>query len=87
MWYNYLVQLFIKSFRNKLKNHPVFNSEYIIKNNGKSIKCLLHPEEKNLAFWLECNTHICKEYMKSKKHKGRKKDNIIEVLVRGKKIY
>ena len=36
---------------------------------------------KNLAFWLECNTHICNDYTKSKKHKGHKKDNIIEVLV------
>ena len=30
---------------------------------------------------MEFNTHICKEYTKSKKHKGYKKDNIIEVLV------
>ena len=37
------------------KNHPVFNSEYIIKNNEKFIKCLLHLKEKNLAFCLKCN--------------------------------
>ena len=51
------------------ENYHVFSTEYIIKNNEK------------FTFWLECNTHICKEYMKSKKHKGHKKDNIIEVLV------
>ena len=32
------------------KNHLVFNTEYIIKNNEKLIKCLLNLKEKNLLF-------------------------------------
>ena len=63
------------------KNHPDLNKEYIIKNNEKDIKCLLHPKEKNLSFCLECNTHICKECMKKKKHMYHTKISIIEVLI------
>ena len=63
------------------KNHHEFNSEYIIKNNERSIKCLLHPKEKNLAFCLKCNIHICKECMKSQKHINHNKINIIEISV------
>ena len=63
------------------KNHPGLNKEFIIKNNEKWIKCLLHPTEKNLAFCLKCNTHICKECMKSQKHINHTKINLIEVSV------
>ena len=61
------------------KNHPDLNTEFIIKNNKKYINCLLHPKEKNLAFCFNCNTHICKECMKSKKHINHTKNNIMEV--------
>ena len=63
------------------KNHPDLNTKYIIKNNEKNIKCLLHPEEKNVAFCLECNTHICNKCMISKNHINHTKNNIIEVSV------
>ena len=63
-------------------NHPDLNEEYIIKNNEKSIKCLLHPKEKNLAFCLNCNIHICEKCMRSKKHIRHKKNNMIEILVK-----
>ena len=63
------------------KNHPNLNTEFIIKNNKKYINCLLHPKEKNLAFCFNCNTHICKECMKSKKHINHTKNNIMEVLL------
>ena len=64
------------------KNHHNLNEEYIIKNKEKSIKCLLHPKEKNLAFCLKCNTHICKECMKSQKHINHNKINIMEISVK-----
>ena len=63
------------------KNHHDLNKGYIIKNNEKSIKCLLHPLEKNIAFCFKCNTHICKECMKSQKHINHTKINIIEVSI------
>ena len=63
------------------KNHPDLNTEYIIKNNEKSVKCLLHPNKENLAFCLKCNTHICIECKRSRKHIGHKKNDIVEVLV------
>ena len=70
-----------KHLKTNKKNHPDSNTEYIIKNNEKNIKCLLHPKEKNLAYCLKCNVHICKECMKSKKHINHTKNNIYEVLV------
>ena len=64
------------------ENHNGLNDkEYIIKNNEKSIKCLLHPIEKNIAFCLKCKTHICKECIKNYKHINHTKINLIEVLV------
>ena len=63
------------------KNHPNLNKEFIIQNNIKNIKCLLHPQEKIRVFCLDCNTNICDKFMKSKKHKGHKKDNLLEILV------
>ena len=63
------------------KKHHDLSEEFIIKNNERSIKCLLHPKEKNLAFCLKCNTHICKSCMKSKKHVHHKKNHLMEVAV------
>ena len=70
-----------KHLETNKKNHHALNTEYIIKNNEKSIKCLLHPKEKNISFCLKCNIHICKECMKSKKHINHSKINIIEILI------
>ena len=64
------IQLFVL-ITNK-KNHPNLNRDYIIKNNERSIKCLLHPNEKNLAFCLKCNRHICKKCKKKKDIKTTK---------------
>ena len=63
------------------RNHHDLNNEFIIKINEKSIKCLIHPKEKNFAFCLKCKTHLCKQCMKSQKHINHSKINIIEVLV------
>ena len=63
------------------KNQPNLNKGYLIKNNKKFIKCLLHLKEKNLAFCLKCNTHICIECNKNKKHINHTKNNILEVPV------
>ena len=63
------------------KNQPNLNKGYIIKNNEKFIKCLLHLKEKNLAFCLKCNTHIFIECNKNKKHINHTKNNILEVSV------
>ena len=63
------------------KNHYGLNTEYIIKNNEKNIKCLLHPKEKNVAFCLKCKIHLCKECVKSQKHINHTKNNILEVSV------
>ena len=63
------------------RNHHDLNKKYIIKYKEKNIKCLLHPIEKNLAFCLKCNIHICKECMKSQKHINHTKINLIEIKV------
>ena len=51
------------------KNHPDFNIEYIIKNNEKSIKFLLHPKDKNLAFFWNIITIYVKSVIKVKTYK------------------
>ena len=66
---------------NKKNHHGINERKYIIKNNEKSIRCLSHPIEKNIAFCLKCNTHICKECMKNHKHINHNKINLTEVLV------
>ena len=70
-----------KHLETNKKNHPNLNKDYIIKNNEKSIKCPLHPKENNLTFCFDCDTHICKECMKSKKHVMHSKSCLLEVLV------
>ena len=47
------------------KNHKNMNKEYIIKNNEKGIKCLIHPSEKNIGFCFDCNAHFCYKCLKS----------------------
>ena len=54
IWSNYL----LNHLEINGKNHPVFNTEYIIKNNEKFIKYLLHLKEKKMSFCLKCNIHI-----------------------------
>ena len=63
------------------ENHPDSSTENIIKNNEKSILCLIHPKEKNIGFCFDCNTHICKECMKSRKHRKHRKNSLLEVEV------
>ena len=70
-----------KHLKSNEKNHHEFNNEYIIKNNEKNIRCFSHPEEKNLAFCFDCNTHICEKCMKNKRHITHRKNNILEVSV------
>ena len=70
-----------KHLKTNEKNHHDLNNNFIIKINEKSIKCLLHPKEKNFAFCLKCKKHICTECMKSQSHINHTKINIIEVSV------
>ena len=59
------------------KNHPDSNSESIIKNNRKNVRCLLHHKEKNIGFCFDCNTHICKECLRSRKHMMHRKNDLL----------
>ena len=61
------------------KNHKNMSKKFIIKNNEKGIKCLLHPTERNIAFCFDCNTHLCHKCLKSRKHIMHKKNDLIEV--------
>ena len=60
-------------------NHENMCKDYIIRNNEKGIKCLLHPTEKNIAFCFNCNTHLCNKCLKSKKHIRHRKNDLIEI--------
>ena len=64
-----------------VKNHPNLSSKYLIKNNEKNIKCLLHPKEKNVGFCFDCNAHICNECMKSQKHRTHTQSILSKVSV------
>ena len=55
------------------------NAHYYIKNNQKSVLCLLHPGNKNIEYCLKCNSHLCLECLKSGKHVMHRKNNLIEV--------
>ena len=61
------------------KNHKNMSKEFIIKNNEKEIKCLMHPTEKNIAFCFDCNTHLCHKCLKNEKHIMHRKKDLIEV--------
>ena len=62
------------------------NVHYYIKNNQKSILCLLHPGNKNIEYCLKCNSHLCLECLKSGKHVMHRKNNLIEVKPTEEKI-
>ena len=68
-----------KHLESNEKNHHNLNKEYIIKNNEKGIKCLIHPTEKNMVFCFDCNIHLCNKCLKSKKHIMHRKNDLIEV--------
>ena len=53
--------------------------EFIIKNYEKGIKCLEHPDQKNTVFCFDCNTHLCKKCLESKKHMMHRKNTLTEV--------
>ena len=55
------------------KNH------LFIGNNQLSIKCPTHYQNNNKSFCIDCNTHLCEDCMKQRKHMKHKKVNIIEI--------
>ena len=44
------------------------NNHFLINNNEKGIKCLLHPNNKNTEYCIKCKTHLCEECIKTGKH-------------------
>ena len=53
-------------------------SHYLIKNNEKFVKCLIHPKEYNDSYCNECQTHACKTCRK-KLHQGHNKELFDEI--------
>ena len=64
--------------KNKEK-HPNSSDIFIIQNNERGIKCLLHPTENNFEYCFECKAHLCEECLESSKHFMHRKCNLIEV--------
>jgi len=53
---------------------------FFINNNEKYIKCLIHLQNnKNIVFCKDCNMHLCKECLKSRKHLNHKKNALYEL--------
>ena len=55
------------------KNH------LIIEGNKITIKCHLHPNNKNILYCLDCNFHLCKECSNHRKHMRHKKQIIEDI--------
>ena len=56
------------------------SGHYLINNNEKNIKCLIHPKNNNIVYCFDCKRHLCKECLKTKEHINHKKNNIYECL-------
>ena len=63
-------------FKHKKENN---NNHNIINNNEKNIKCLVHPNNYNCGFCLDCNCHICYECLESREHIIHRKNHIKEI--------
>ena len=64
--FNYCIQCKLVLCNNCKVNHD--QKHNIIKNNQILTNCLLHPQNYNLSYCLDCNCHICKECIEHRKH-------------------
>ena len=44
------------------------NKHFLINNNERRIRCLLHPDNDNVNFCFNCKRHICNKCLESRKH-------------------
>ena len=54
-------------------------THFLIKNNKRLTKCILHPKNNNSTYCFDCNCHLCKECLKHRKHIRHKKQSIEEI--------
>ena len=51
---------------------------FFINNNERKVRCILHPQNKNIAYCIDCKIHLCDEWLKTRKHMMHRKNNISE---------
>jgi len=44
------------------------NNHFLINNNERGIKCLIHPNNKNTEYCINCKIHLCEECIKTGNH-------------------
>ena len=55
------------------------NDHHIINNNEIKIKCLVHPNNYNCGYCLDCHCHICYDCLESRDHIIHRKNNLKEI--------
>ena len=55
------------------------NDHHIINNNEIKIKCLVHPNNYNCGYCLDCHCHLCYECLESREHIIHRKNNLKEI--------
>ena len=60
-------------------HHNYMSKEYIIKNNERGVKCLLHPYERDYDIFFRHNFHICNKCLINKKHILLRKCDLDEI--------
>lgn len=86
---NSIIFKFCSNCKVILCNKCIFNhdkSHQFIGNNQINIKCGFHYQNNNKSFCIDCNTHLCEDCMKQRKHMMHKKVNIIEIEPSSKEI-
>ena len=63
-------------YKHNLENN---NDHHIINNNEIKVKCLVHPNNYNSGFCLDCHCHICYECLESRDHIIHRKNNLKEI--------
>ena len=65
--------------RNHLKNKNI--EHFLINNNEKKIKCLIHPKNNFITYCFDCKKHLCEECLLTRKHIIHRKALISECLL------
>ena len=60
-------------------NKENYNDHHIINNNEIKVKCLIHPNNYNCGYCLDCHCHICYECLESREHIIHRKNNLKEI--------
>ena len=55
------------------------NDHHIINNNEIKVKCLIHPNNYNCGYCLDCHCHLCYECLESREHIIHRKNNLKEI--------